>query len=491
MSTYLAFDLGASSGRAILGTLEGGRLRAEELHRFPNEMVDLNGRLCWNVVSLFEEVKAGLRASARAGHRPASMGIATWGVDFGLLDRSGELAGLPVAYRDARTAGAMEAVWQLVPRARIYELTGCQFLSLNTLYQLYSLVRDNAPVLAIAADLLFMPDLLGYFLTGRKYTEYTIASTSQMLNARTRAWEPELFAPLRVPQEIMQAPVAPGTRIGPLRETVAQEVEGHLELIATASHDTAAAVAAVPASGNDWAYISSGTWSLMGVESEQPVLTPQALELNITNEGGVSGFRVLKNIAGMWLLEQCRRGWGAGHEYADLLAAAADAPAFRSFVYPDAPVFNTPPDMSQAIAGFCRGTAQPAPGTPPQFVRAILESLALRYRMVLEELRLICPHPINRLHIIGGGARNRLLCQFAADATGLPVIAGPAEATAVGNLLVQAMASGELASAAAMRAVVADSFTLEHYEPRTTVDWDRAYDRFREVTSRAGVGGST
>ncbi len=485
MSTALAFDLGATSGRAMLGTLEGGRLRIEELHRFANEIVDLNGRLHWNLVGLFQEVKAGLRACARAGRQPHSLGIDTWGVDYGLLDRRGELLGLPVCYRDRRTEGIMEAFFARVPKERIYALTGTQFMDINSLFQLFSLVRDNSPQLEIAAHLLFIPDLLTYFLTGTRQSEFTIASTSQLLNPRTRQWEPELLEALGLAPDVMPEIVPPATRLGSLRETVAQEVGGQLSVIAVGSHDTASAVAAVPAEGKDWAYISSGTWSLMGVESEEPLLTPQALALNLTNEGGVAGFRVLKNIAGMWLLEQCRRVWGLQQDYGELLAAAAQAPAFTTLIYPDAPGFTNPPDMPAAIAEFCRGTQQAPPETPAVCVRAILESLALRYRMVLEELRQMHAHPINRLHIIGGGARNRLLCQFAADATGLPVIAGPVEATAIGNLLVQAMASGEIGSIAELRAIVAQSFPLEHYEPRDAAPWERAYERFRELAPNA------
>ncbi len=279
----------------------------------------------------------------------------------------------------------------------------------------------------------------------------------------------------------MPDPVPPGTVIGPLRDAVAQEVGLSPNLIAVASHDTASAVAAVPAEGKDWAYISSGTWSLMGVEIPDPIISPQALAHNFTNEGGVGGFRFLKNIAGLWLLEQGRRAWGDGHDYADLLAAAAEAPAFRAVIYPDAPDFFAPDDMPTAITNFCRATGQTPPETPADFVRVILESLALRYRMVLEELRQVSPHPIHRLHIIGGGSRNRLLSQFTADATNLPVVAGPVEATAMGNLLVQAMASGEVTSPAHLREIVAQSVSLDHYEPHPSAAWDNAYTRFREI----------
>jgi len=479
-TSYLACDLGAESGRVMLGRLAGARLELEELHRFPNAMVNLNGRLHWNVVQMLEEVKAGLRLCAARGGAQ-SLGIDTWGVDFGLLDRDGELIGLPYCYRDARTDGAPEAFFQRVPRERVYELSGIQVMQINTLYQLYAAARDASPALEIAEALLLMPDLLTYLLTGHKQSEFTIATTSQLYNPRAGDWESELLEAAGIPRSLMQPIVSPGTAVGPLLPAVAQEVGAQIPVIAVGSHDTASAVAAVPAEGQDWAYLSSGTWSLMGVESDAPLISPQTLALNLTNEGGVGGtFRVLKNIMGLWLLQQCRKEWGA--EYGELLASAEEVTPFRTLIYPDTPEFLNPPSMTEVIAAFCRRTRQKPPGTPAAFTRAILEGLALRYRMVLEELRQVSSRPINRLHIIGGGARNRLLCQFAADATGLPVIAGPVEATAIGNVLVQAMAAGVVSSVAEMRRIVAQSFPLERYQPRASQAWDEAYARFRQLT---------
>ena len=484
MSTYLAFDLGAESGRAMLGTREAEGLRIEELHRFPNAMVSLNGHLHWNSVQLFQEVKAGLRACAAKGATPVSAALDTWGVDFGLLDRDGELLGLPYCYRDPRTTGLVEAFDPLVARERVYELTGIQFMAINTLYQLYSMVRSGSPALRVARHLLMMPDLLHYFLTGRITAEFTIASTSQLYNPRAARWEPELIAALDLPQELFPEIVPPTTPLGALLPDVAQEVGIQLPVVAAATHDTGSAVAAVPAQGKDWAYISSGTWSLLGIESDTPLISPQAQALNFTNEGGVGGtFRVLKNIMGLWLVQRCRRVWDpeGRTSYADLTAAAETAKPFETLIYPDAPEFLNPPDMVAAISEFCMRTGQRPPATSAAFVRCILESLALRYRAVLEELRQLSTQPINRLHIIGGGTQNRLLCQFAADATGIPVLAGPVEATAIGNLLTQALASGEIASVAELRQVVADSFPVTSYQPQGDPAWELAYTRFREL----------
>ncbi len=482
----LAFDLGAASGRTILGRLEGGRLEIEELTRFPNGMVRLGDHLHWNLVQLYEEVKRGLAVCAsEVSAEPESVGVDTWGVDFGLLDRQGTLIGLPYGYRDARTDGAMEAFFARLPRERTYELTGIQFMQINTLFQLLSMVRDRSPLLDIAAHLLMMPDLLNYLLTGRRVTEFSIATTSQLYNPRRGGWEPELFAALGLSAEIMQEVVGAGTPIGSLAEHICRETGlAHTQVIATASHDTAAAVAATPAEGEDWAYISSGTWSLMGIESPQPIITEATREGNFTNEGGVEGtFRVLKNIMGLWLLQQCRQAW-AGEEapgYEELIQAASEAEPFGPLVEPDDPCFLNPPDMPEAIAQFCRRTRQPEPETRGQFVRCILESLALKYRLVLDQLRACCGRPIARLHIIGGGAQNELLCQLAADATGLPTLAGPVEATAIGNLLVQALALGRLRSRGEIREIVRASFPVKSYEPRPTPAWERAYQRFREA----------
>jgi rhamnulokinase len=487
--SFLAFDIGAGSGRAILGTLQDRTLSIEEVARFPNSMLTVRGHLHWNVFALFEEMKKGLAAGAAASRTGLeSAAVDTWGVDFALLAADGSVLGLPFAYRDARTDGAMDAFFEIVPRERVYELTGIQFMQFNTLFQLFAMKRGRSPVLDAAHALLFMPDLFNYLLAGARKTDFTFATTSQLFNPRTRAWEEELFAALDVPIDLMQEIVEPGTPLGTLDEAVARETgAGAVPVIAAASHDTGSAVAAVPAEGDDWAYISSGTWSLMGIEASEPIINSEALALNFTNEGGVGKtIRFLKNICGLWLLEQCREAWAGGGAdgaagYAELLAAAEKARPFAALIDPDDGAFLNPTDMPAAIAAFCERTGQAAPKDPAAYVRAILESLALKYRLTLDQLRQVAPRPVNRLHVIGGGSRNEMLCQFTADATGLPVIAGPAEATAIGNIMVQALAAGSVASPQEMRRVIGASFDPVRHEPRDAAAWDAAYDRFRDV----------
>jgi len=482
---FLAFDLGAESGRAVLGALDGHRLAVHEVRRFPNTPLTLAGHIHWNVYALLDEMKTAMREAAAAiGARPSSLAIDTWGVDFGLLARDGSLLGLPFCYRDHRNAGAMEDYFELVPRPELYEATGIQFMPFNTLFQVYAMVRERSPLLGAAEDLLFMPDLFNYLLTGRKAAEFTIASTSQFLDPRTKAWIPGLFQAMGFSKKILQDIVEPGTVLGSLTDDVAAETGfRHVPLVATASHDTAAAVAAVPAEGRNWAYISSGTWSLVGVEEPAPVISERSLESNFTNEGGVGGtVRFLKNVSGLWLVQGCRKVWSADSPvtYDDLTRAATDAPAFAALIDPDSPRFLNPPDMPEAIAAYCQATGQAPPMSRAALIRSLLESLALKYRHVIEQLRLVLGHPIEKIHVIGGGSRNTLLCQLTADATRIPVVAGPAEATAIGNILVQAMAIGRIASPAEMRAIIRDSFELRTYTPSgTEAAWDAAYVRFR------------
>jgi len=485
-SHFLAFDLGAESGRAVLGTLHGCKLSIHEVRRFPNTPRALAGHIHWNVYALFDEMKTAMREGAAAlGARPESIGVDTWGVDFGLLAGNGDLLGLPFCYRDHRNIGAMEEYFKIVPREALYEATGIQFLPFNTLFQIYAMVRERSPLLDAAADLLFMPDLFNYLLTGRKAAEFTIATTSQILDPRTKAWIPGLFQAMGLSKRILQDIIEPGTVLGPLTEKVIAETGFRgVPVVATAGHDTAAAVAAVPADGRNWAYISSGTWSLVGVEENAPIISPQSLESNFTNEGGVGGtIRFLKNVTGLWLVQGCRKEWAkAGPiSYEELVKAAAAAPAFAAFIDPDCPDFLNPPDMPEALNDYCRKTGQKPPGSRAALVRVLLESLALKYRFVIDQLRLVLGHSIEKIHVIGGGSRNGLLCQFTANATGLPVVAGPAEATAVGNILVQAMATGQVSSLAEMRAIIRGSFDLRTYEPADTEAWDAAYVRFRDV----------
>ena len=482
----LAFDLGAGSGRAVLGTLTGEQLQIKELHRFPNRPVDLAGHLHWDVVRLFNEMQNGLQAcAAEIGQNLESMAIDTWGVDYALLASDGSVLGQPFAYRDSRTDQVMDKFFSAIPRERVYHSTGIQFMQLNTLFQLYAMLQQTPKLLAAATDLLFTPDFYNYLFTGEKKTEYTIATTSQMFNHRLNAWDPELLRALCLPPGVMKEIVQPGTVLGRLQESIAKELGlPRVPVIATASHDTASAVAAVPAEGNDWAYISSGTWSLMGIEIPDPIINDAALACNFTNEGGIArSIRFLKNIGGLWLLQECKRIWDKERAvgFDELIASAAAASPFKTLIDPDAPDFLNPPDMPTAICNFARKTGQPAPSTTGEFVRSILEGLALKYRFVLDQLRTLSPQPVNKIHIIGGGSRNRLLCQFAANATGLQVIAGPVEATAMGNLMVQALGMGFVKSVAELRKTIRSSSEMQEYTPADEARWNEAYTRYRAV----------
>lgn len=494
---FLAFDLGASSGRGMLGELRDDRLRIREICRFPNGMIPVRGHLHWNIFTLFEHIKEGLRLCSKGPDGPpSSIGIDTWGVDFGLLARDGSILGLPYGYRDSRTDGAMDSFFAKLPRERVYKLTGIQFLPFNSLFQLEAMARDKSPLLEVATDLLFIPDLLNYLLTGVKTTEFTFATTSQLYNPVKADWEDELLSALGLPRTLMQDIVAPGNQIGNTSAEIDRETGlNKVPVVAVATHDTGSAVAAVPAKasaeGDGWAYISSGTWSLMGVEAKTPIISDESLKLNFTNEGGVGGtFRFLKNIAGLWLLQECLRAWGAERApgYEELLDAAESSIPFRALIDPDRDEFLNPPDMPEAIRDVCKKTGQTPPKSAGEFVRCVLESLALKYRLVLDQLRRVYPHPINRIHVIGGGVRNRLLCQFTANAAGLEVIAGPAEATAIGNIMVQALAAGYVDSLAEMRAVIRQSFELAVYEPREIEQWNAAYDRFRDIVGATASG---
>jgi rhamnulokinase len=484
-SQYLAFDIGAGSGRAVLGGLRDGRLTIREVHRFPNAPVTVAGHLHWDVGALFAEIKKGLAAAARAVPDLDSAAVDTWGVDFGFVDAEGALLGAPLCYRDARHLPAMKAFLKIVPPDRLYRRTGLQMLPFNSIFQLYGHVLDHSPELLSAARILFMPGLLTFLMTGTGANDATIASTSQLTEPDGSGWCEDLFAALGLPAGLMGPLVPPGTPIGPLQPSLRVETGcPNLLVTAAAGHDTASAVAAVPAEGDDWAYLSSGTWSLLGLEVEQPIITAASRRHNFTNERGLGGrIRFLKNISGLWLLQQCRRRWSetAPVTFEQMWAEAAAAPAFRSFVDPDAPEFLNPPDMPAAIREFCRRTGQAVPGSRAEISRCALESLALKYRFVLEELREASGRPIRRLHVIGGGSQNELLNTFTAAATGLPVLAGPVEATAIGNILVQALAGGRVRSPEEMRAIVARSFERRVYEPGLDPGWDDARARFQKI----------
>ncbi|MCS7064650.1 MAG: rhamnulokinase [Fimbriimonadales bacterium] len=486
MPTLLAVDIGAESGRAILGRLSERSITVQEVHRFPNKPVRVRGTLYWDILKLYDEVLTGMQRAARATEEPIeSVGIDTWGVDFALLDRRGQLLGNPVHYRDRRTEGMMDAVLQRIPKAEIYQRTGIQFMPINTLYQLYALVVQQDPQLEQAHTFLTMPDLLHYWLTGEAVCEFTNATTTQCYDPRAGDWARELLAQLGIPAQIFPEIRSPGTTLGNLDREVA-EATGLLVAkgVLPAAHDTGSAVAAVPFTDPKAAYISSGTWSLVGVETPEPVINEQGLQHNFTNEGGVGGrFRLLKNVMGLWLLQESRRTWAAqGNEwsYDELMRMAQDAPPFRALIDPDEIRFLPPGDMPARIQAFCRETAQPVPQSPGEIVRCILESLALKYRQVIDLLEQVCGWHIPVVHIVGGGVQNRWLCQATADATGRPVLAGPVEATAVGNLLVQAMGLGYLNGLDEVRELVRRAFSPTLYEPRDTHAWHEAYEKFTQ-----------
>lgn len=487
-SKFLAFDFGAESGRALLGTLSDGKLTLDEMHRFPNGPVRTLGALHWDALRQFADIKHGLKqALNETNGRIDGIGIDTWGVDFGLIGSDGELLGNPFHYRDERNQPMMEMAFKVVPRERVFDRTGIQFLPFNTLYQLLAMVKTGSPALKNASKLLMMPDLFNYWLTGRQVSEFSIASTSQCFDPRKGDWARDLLAELGIPTGMLPEIVQPGTTIGPLAPSLVSELgagEG-IPVIAPATHDTGSAVASVPAIGRDHVYISSGTWSLMGVEIDEPLINEQSLAMNFTNEGGVAGtYRFLKNIMGLWLVQECRRTWLAAGEdvsYADLTQMAGECEGFVSVIDPDAGVFLTPGDMPRRIRDFCANTDQPVPTTKGEIVRCALDSLALRYRATVECLdQLFCKRH-GTIHIVGGGTQNKLLCQLAADTTGRTVIAGPIEATAIGNVLVQAMGLGTVRSLDEARQIVRESSDLVQYQAREDAAIDKAYELFMGI----------
>jgi rhamnulokinase len=490
-SNYIAIDLGASGGRVVLGRWDGARFVLEEMHRFLNEPVSAMGHLHWDVLRLWAEIKAGLSSYAsKYTEAPDGVGLDTWGVDFALLDSAGALLGNPYHYRDLRTDGVPEQVFKIVPPEQIFAQTGIQFMQINTLYQLFSMVQNSDPQLDAARTLLLMPNLFYYWLSGQKVAEYTHATTTQCFDASERRWATDLLDRLHIPTHILPPVVLPGAKLGDMLPEVAAEtgLKHSAPVIAIASHDTASAVAAIPGMDAHSAYISSGTWSLMGVEMLEPVLSERALALNFTNEGGVGGtIRLLKNIAGLWLLQECRRQWqreGHSYEWDELLLMAEQAPPFRSLVDPDATTFLSPGDMPATLRDYCRRTGQPEPESVGAVIRCCIESLALKYRQVLGNLEELVGHRLDTVRIVGGGCKNRMLCAFTADACNRPVAAGPVEATALGSVLVQAMARGELQSLAEGRQAVAASVSLETFEPRNPAAWGDAYARFTNLSKQ-------
>lgn len=468
---FAAIDLGATSGRVLLGSTDGDKLRTEEIRRFANPITEVSGHCYWDLLAIYREITQGLRLIARRRISLASIGIDSWGVDFAAFGRDGELLRAPYCYRDPHTEGAPEAFFERMPREELYRRTGIQIMNFNTLFQFDTLRRNGSPLLAAADRLLFIPDALSYLLTGEAVTEYTIASTSQLLDPRTRRMDDRLLGMLGIRSEQFGRPVTPGERIGTLTPEV-QRITGlgPAQVVAVAGHDTASAVAAVPAGNADFAYLSSGTWSLMGIEVPEAIVTEDSYTMNFTNEGGVDGtVRFLKNITGMWLLEQCRAAWsreGRQYDYETILRMTRQAPPSPAVIDPDAAEFAAPTDMPKAIRVWCAEHGIPAPADDAALMRLIFDSLAAKYAEVLGKLRQTAPFGIECLHVIGGGAQNDLLNRMTADAIGIPVVAGPAEATALGNIMVQARAAGVVRSLAEMRQYIRRSIGTKIYQPK-------------------------
>ncbi len=484
-TNFFAVDLGATSGRTILGSIVDGKLIQRELTRFPNNIIETGGHFYWDIYALYSEIIRGLKVVASEGIEIASIGIDTWGVDFVCVGKDGALLRNPYCYRDPHTVGAMEEYFSLVPKEKVYEKTGIQFMNFNSLFQLSTLRKNHDSALEAADKILFIPDALMYMLTGEAVCEYTILSTSQMLDPRTKKIDPELIDVIGIKESQFGRYVNPSDVVGTLTEEVQKLTGlGAVPVVAVAGHDTGAAVAAVPAANERFAYLSCGTWSLLGIETKDAIINAKSFEYNFTNEGGIEGTtRFLKNICGMWLLERCRKEWtDAPSDVGQLVRDSMDSPAFQSFINPDDPRFANPVSMVDAIKGYCEETGQPVPQDYKQMARCIFESLALRYRQVLGYLKSLAPFPIEKLHVIGGGSRNQYLMQFAANSVGIPVITGPVEGTAIGNIMLQAKAAGVVGDMFEMRRIIADSIELNTYMPEDTEAWDKAYERFEDMT---------
>ena len=486
---FFAVDLGATSGRTILGTLADGKLEQEELTRFPNNLIETGGHFYWDIYALYFEMIRGLKEVARRGITLTSIGIDTWGVDFVFIGKDGAILRNPMAYRDPHTFGRMEEYLEkVVSQREVYDITGIQFMNFNSLFQLYGMQQDGNVAMKMAEKVLFVPDALSWMLTGEAVCEYTIASTSQMLDPKTGDLSDKLIESVGMKRSQFGRMVQPGTQIGVLTDEVQKMTGlGPVPVIAVAGHDTGAAVAAVPAKNEQFAYLSSGTWSLMGIETKEAIINDRSYDLNFTNEGGIEGTtRFLKNICGMWLYERCRKEWPEEVRklsHPELQGSAMQVEAFRSIINPDDKAFANPSSMIEAIQTYCRETGQVVPETPAEICRCIFDSLALRYRQVFGWLKEFADFNLNVLHVIGGGSLNKYLTQFTADACNVEVLAGPQECTAIGNIMLQAKASGDVADIWAMRAIIANSVEMVPYHPTgDKAAWDKAYARFLEVS---------
>lgn len=483
---FFAVDLGATSGRTILGLVTDTSIKLEELNRFSNPIVPENGHFFWDLDHLFHSILAGLSIVAKKEIQLTSIGIDTWGVDFVCLDKNGKILQSPHSYRDPHTQGMQDKFFELMPKDEVYHTTGIQFMDFNSLFQLTALHLNNPELMAQTDKILFMPDALSYLLTGEKVTEYTIASTSQLLDANARLMDEKLLSKLNLTSQIFPDIVYPGEKIGNLKTDIQTQTGlTNVPVIAVAGHDTASAVAAVPALSSSFAYLSSGTWSLMGIETANPIINQASFEENFTNEGGVDGtIRFLKNICGMWLLERCRLEWGPELEensYPNLIADALKVEAFKAFINPDNAAFANPDSMTEAIQNYCKQTNQFVPQSKAEITRLIFESLAMRYRQVFDKLQHFAAFKIESLHVIGGGSKNDMLNQFTANSLGIVVQAGPMEATAIGNIMLQAKAAGLYENIGQMRKNIANSIELKEYTPVDTNLWESNYNKYLKV----------
>ncbi len=487
MSKFLAVDLGAESGRIIVGILSAGNILLEEIHRFNNKQIKQGDSYFWDTALLFGEIKKGLTFAVLKGHKDIlSIGIDTWGVDFGMLGADGKLLEMPHTYRDSRTEGMLEKVFEKISPDELYKSTGIQIMNINSIFQLYSMKDNQESLLEKCRNILFMPDLFNYLLTGKIKSECTIASTSQLLNAKDKTFDKNIFSALGFPGEIAAPIILPGTAIGKLLPDISKETGlGEVDVIAVGSHDTASAVAAVPAGGNDWAYLSSGTWSLLGIESDVPLIFPE-YKFEFTNEGGVNGKNIfLRNITGMWLIQEIKKAWdreGENLSYDQIIELASNAREFVCYIDPDDSSFINPDNMIEAINNFCAYTKQSSPQCKGEYVRSIMESLALKYKIVLEKIEKVSGRKINVIHIVGGGSKNNLLNQLTANATGRKVLAGPVEATALGNILMQAVSTGNLKSLEEAREVISISFPQKSYLPE-----DSEFNKWKNYSILCGV----
>lgn len=479
-TNYLAVDLGATSGRTVLATFDGEKIQMRELTRFKNPMIPIGGHLYWNLPYLYNEVLLGLRKVADEGIQLKSIGIDTWGCDFAYFGKDGQMLGLPYCYRDSHTEGAQEKFFERMPAEQMYGLTGIQFMDFNSVFQLDTIKRNGSSALEAADKILFIPDALMYMLTGKAVCEYTVASTSQMLNPVTGDLDEKILHALGIPRERFGRLTLPGEVVGKLLPQV-QEFTGlpAIDVVAVAGHDTGSAVAAVPSENEEYAYLSCGTWSLLGIETHEAIINDESFKYNFTNEGGIEGTtRFLKNICGLWIFEQCRNEFRNAPEGVAELVALCETSDIDSLIDPDAPCFSHPSSMTGAINDYCTKTGQRVPQTPAEYCRVIFRSLALRYRQVVDILRSFAPFKINRLHVIGGGSLNRYLMQYTANSLDMPVVCGPVEGTALGNILVQIKSAGLVETLPQMRAIVGRSIELKTYMPTDVEEWAKAYESF-------------